>query len=346
MMSPLLLSCRNALALLLALPLLAACAGTPGAAPASSTRPETLRLEIPDDSFGSGPFVLEDPQVGLPDLASYTATLTMAFDGTRDGLPEKTTKTYVMQVSSEPAYRQLTIETDHPAFEVAAVYRAETSGTAYERLADGACIANPVRPGFSLGDRLEPASFLLGPIGADEAGAETIGEVETLRYTFDEKALSLQGVTEAKGEVWIAAEGGYVVKYVLTQAGESGIFAEGLEGTLTYDYTLTSIDQTAMIELPADCPAPRIDAPLLPDASNVVNQGGALTYQTASSVPDATAFYQEQLLVLGWQPQGEPGIEDGGAILPYQQEQRTLTVILWSSDGATFVQVVIGKIEE
>ena len=38
---------------------------------------------------------------------------------------------------------------------------------------------------------------------------------------------------------------------------------------------------------------------MLPDAANVLNMGGTITYTTSTSMADAVAFYQEQLSPLG-----------------------------------------------
>ena len=55
--------------------------------------------------------------------------------------------------------------------------------------------------------------------------------------------------------MWVAANGGYVVKYVLTTSHDPDYFGEGVEGELSWDYELTNVNQPVTMELPADCPA-------------------------------------------------------------------------------------------
>lgn len=304
-------------------------------------------------AYGSGPFVLPDATIGIADLTGYKATLTISFDGTRAGASEKWTKTYTMLASREPAARQLTIETTGEAGTPTLVLKAEREGTAYTKIGEDACSSTPIQQGNTLSDQLEPAGFLNFIVGADEAGSETVNGLATKHYTFDQRALGQQGITESTGEVWVASEGGYVVKYVLTSKGKSGYFGEGLAGTLGWDYELTDPDQPITIQLPKDCPpdlvaAPSdpVDAPMLPDAANVDNLDGVLSYDTSTSLKEAAAFYQGQLSSLGWQPAADPAVQDTIAYLTYTQEKKSMSIVITSDDQGTHVHIMAGEVTE
>src|SRR5262245_59401037 len=58
-----------------------------------------------DVVYGSGQFNLPDAKAGLSDLSSYKATLTLAFDGTRNGQSEKWSETYLMLRQTAPVAR-------------------------------------------------------------------------------------------------------------------------------------------------------------------------------------------------------------------------------------------------
>ena len=126
-----------------------------------------------DVVFGPGAFSLLDTRAGLSDLSSYKATLTLSFDGTRDGQPSQWSKTYVMLTTKVPIARQLTLEKTGDISDLDAVTMVEVDGAAYEKRGENACNANVIEEGNSLGERLEPAGFLNSVIGADEAGSET-----------------------------------------------------------------------------------------------------------------------------------------------------------------------------
>src|SRR5574340_426526 len=114
---------------------------TPTPAPQHTEPQEELTVER-DVTFGTGPFVLEDPRVGLSDLPSYTATLTLAFDGTQGGKPAQWTKTYVMLAQKDPAGRQLTIQKTGALPNVEPVFGAEWGGAAYSWQGENTCTAD------------------------------------------------------------------------------------------------------------------------------------------------------------------------------------------------------------
>ena len=296
--------------------------------------------------FGPGPLILTDTIAGLADLASYTATLKYSFDGTRDGKAEQWSKTYVMLTTKEPAARQLTIETAGNISDTSVVLMAEVDGAAYERRGANDCTASVIRAGKSLADWLEPAGILSSVIGADKAGSETVNGVAADHYTFDERALGGVGIAKSTGELWVATQGGYLVKYVLTTKGDANAFGKGIAGTLTWDYELTGANEPVAIQLPADCPAGMVNAPLLPDAANVQKLPGLLTYDTATSLADAAAFYQKQIPDLGWTQLDDPLITDTSVLLDYTQGDKSLTVIITAGDAGTKVDIELGSAKQ
>lgn len=299
-----------------------------------------------DMIFGPGSFIYMDPRAGLADLSSYKATLTMTFDGTRDGQAEKWSKTYVMLATKDPQARQWNIENTGDLPNLDPVFLAEMNGTDYARRGEEACSATAIREGDLLSDRLEPATFLTGVIGAEEAGSETVNGAAANHYTFDQRALVQQGITESTGEVWVATEGGYVVKYLLNTKANADYFGEGLEGTLTLDYELTDVNKKVTLKLPVDCPPGLVDAPQLQDASNVVSSPGLLSYDTSASIADSVAFYQKGLKDQGWKSVQDPAVSESTTILTYTKTDQIMSIILAAKDGKTTVTIIIGRVQE
>jgi hypothetical protein len=317
---------------------------TPGHTPGASNQQEiTIERDI---KYGPGPFELPDPKVGLAELSGYTATLTMMFEGTRDGNTEKWSKTYTMLAAQDPPARQWTIEKSKDGASLESVFMAEIDGLDYERRGENACTATALQEGNPLSERLEPTAFLSPVIGAEEAGTDRVNEIAANRYTFDQRALGEQDLTEATGEMWVASEGGYIVRYLLTRKAGTDYFGEGIEGTITLSYELTNPNQPVAIELPNDCPPGFVDAPLLPDASNISKIPGVLSYDTSSSPADAADFYGQNIPGLGWQVQGEPAISDTIAILTYQQADQLMMIIIKPGDAGTTVRITISKLQE
>jgi hypothetical protein len=250
-----------------------------------------------------------------------------------------------MLANNAPPARQWTVETTGGS-NAGVVFLAELEGVTYERRGEEACLANVSEEGNTLTGRLELASFLTGVIGADEAGSETINDVAAAHYTFDQRALGEEGLTTSTGELWVAAEGGYLVKYLVSSQGGAEYFGEGVEGTLTLDYQVTGVNQPVTITLPNDCPLGMVNAPLLPDAANVVAVPGLLAYETATDLAAVTAFYQEQLPGLGWVPDGEPAVVETAAVLLYRQDDRQITVQLSAEGGVTSVTSALTRLSE
>ena len=307
--------------------------------------PEVLTVQG-EVAFGPGDFILPEPAAGLPALSSYKATLNLSFEGMEAGRPNQWSKTYVMLTAQEHPARWLTIQSSGDLPDLDAVFMAEADEAAYEQRGENACNATMIDPGNSLAEWWEPAGFLTGVIGAEGAGAETVNDVAASHYTFDERALGLLGLAQSTGEMWIASDGGYIVKYLVTTQGDADYFGEGIEGTLTWDYELTDVNQPVTITLPDDCPAGMVNAPSLPDATNVLNMPGILAYDTASSLADAAAFYQEQIPNLGWALMGQPTIRETDALMEFTQGDQILTVLITTDTGATTIKILLGKAQE
>lgn len=312
-------------------------AGQATDAPSAGATEGAVQVEM---EFGPGAFSLPDPTVGLAELASYKATLILSFDGTQDGQPSQWSHTYVMLASQAPAAHQITIEAAGGV--PASVFMAEMNGVSYEISGENNCTASTEEASSSLQARWEPAGFLSGIIGAEAASGETVNGVATDHYTFDERALGETGFTQSTGQVWVASEKGYVVRYLLTTTAGANYFGEGIEGAQTWEYNLTNINQPVTIDLPAGCPGGLVDAPLMPDAQEVRRLPGVTIYSTASNIQEVQVFYQEQMPALGWEATGEPTVTDTMGLTIYVQGDQQLTVIVTTSENNVEVSLLMG----
>ena len=89
-----------------------------------------------------------------------------------------------------------------------------------------------------------------------------------------------------------------------------------------------------------------MNAPLLPDASNILNMPGILTYDTSTSLQEITAFYQREIPKMGWELVGEPTITDTTALLDFIQGDQTMAILITIGDTGTTVHVVLGDSQE
>jgi hypothetical protein len=315
---------------------------TGGAAVASQAAAPTVAVTR-NVTFGAGAFTYADPKAGLVDLASYTATLKMSFDGNLNGNPEKWTKTYTLLSTKTPQVKQWTIEGQENGTAAGTVLQFEMNGFDYIKDGTGACRATAINPGNPLSRSLEPAAFLGGVIGAEEAGAQKVNKIAATHYTFDQHALGEDGFNQSTGEMWVATDGSYLVKYVLSKKAGPDFFGSGYDGTLSYDYELTRPDVPVTINLPADCPPGLVNAPPLPDATNVQNSPGAMSFDSATAMADAAAFYVKQLPPLGWTAQGDPAISDKVANLNFTSGSQAMIITIDAADKGINVTIFVAQ---
>ena len=313
---------------------------TTAAAASTDAAPES-GAAVGEAELGPGDFNLLEPATGLADLASYKATLILSFEGSQYDEPQQWTKTYVLLAARDPATRQLTLEKEGDLGDLAPEFWAERDGVAYAWGGEQGCRASALADGPSLIERLEPAAMLDGVLGADAAGNETINGLAADHYTFDERAFGNLGLAEADGELWLAAEGGFVVRYLLNTTAGADYFGDGLEGTLTWDYELTDANQAPAFELHADCPAGMVDAPLPEDAADVVAVPGLLAYSTGLSPAETATFYEAEMPGLGWVLAGAPLVAEVGVRLDFARAAQTLAVVISAGEGETSVHILL-----
>ena len=315
---------------------------TPSATLSVEEGPIEIELE-----GGPGDYFLPDPRMGLEGLSSYKETLVISFNGTLDGQTQQVSSTYLMLHTKEPLTRQLNITTTGDASVEGPSLIAETNGVTYEINEEGKCTVDTLDTAVdgedSFLDWMQPNTLLLGVVGAEAAGQETMNDLETEYYIFDQQALIEAGVSEANGELWIASEGGLLIRYVLSLTGSEDYFGEGTEGVMTWDYEISDINQTPPPALPDSC---RINVPLLTDAANIIDIPDWLAFDTAFSVQDASAFYQQELSALGWQIQPDQIVYDLIMVMEFAQNDQILIVsVSLQGDGTARVNIIRGEPE-
>lgn len=310
-------------------PAVASSTATPATAVLTNTLPSELTM---DDITGYGPgdFNYPDPSAGLADLSAYTTTLTLRFQGIISGQPYTSSTTYVTLATKNPTARQVTIERSRATTKPETVWIAETDGVRYTIKNGQSCSAQEIVSGSSLPD---PTFALDSVTGAVKSGSDSVNGVPGNHYTFDQRALGQDGLTQADGDLWVASQGGYLLRYQLTRNGQEDYYGQGITGTETISYALTLPTKPIAVEIPPDCPSGTVNAPLLPDATNVVRSLGLLTYNSAKPIADAVAFYQKELPGEAWVRAQDPVIAKPTTVLVYRKENRDLTVTLTTREG-------------
>jgi hypothetical protein len=183
---------------------------------------------------------------------------------------------------------------------------------------------------------------------------QEINGIDSRHYQFDETVLGKifgedMGNITATGDLWIAKDGGFVTKYILTVAvdgGSGGMFDPNMtSGEIEMTFELQDVNEDITIELPAEATASAnltgFDGPFpMPEDANVQATSSTFTViDSDTPVADAIAFYEAALADLGWtkDEQGSMTLGEEMASLTFTKDgaQLSLIISLDSSTGKT-----------
>ncbi len=203
------------------------------------------------------------------------------------------------------------------------------------------CIAQPVRQSGTW----EMMPFAYSDLGdlsdAQYIGEETVaappGQVRARHYIVTRSLLGR--FSSGRAEVWIATEGGYVVRW-LAEASGTGPFQSDpqFQGQLIAHYQVSQINQPLSIVPPAACLS---DLPILSDATEMSVTGNLITYKAPASMATAVAFYIREMRAQRWELIGEPVDTEGVTLMKFRRPPQTASLMLAPSAQDGLVQIVI-----
>jgi hypothetical protein len=169
---------------------------------------------------------------------------------------------------------------------------------------------------------------------------ETVNDISVIYCTFTEEDNVANSLDAAniEGEVWIAEDGGYVVKYILDaeEVDLKGAFSGGYEYFETYkiEYEISNVNGDIAINLPAEAQGTAlIDTAALADddASGIPAPDGAevfidsfasLLYFSTLPLEDLADFHVETVPTIGYQEIPEESyVDEGYALLIFEDEE-------------------------
>jgi hypothetical protein len=317
------------------------------AAPAEST---------PAPTAGGETRNIDDLSGSLDSLKSYRQRFTYSYDGKNDkGEPEKGAIEFVQEYIAATHDQHLIMrgmglsaatptpssddKTGAPtggsndAFEMFQVggmmymYNANSSG-------DQKCISFSAdqKGANSQGPTFKPGDLVGGLSNATLiARGENVNGVLADHYSANEKDLTLGLYTSAKGDLWVAQEGGYVVKYVGEASGKTALIGKTAEGAFKWAYDIEDANKLDKITLPAECEKakPAEDIPIPANATDKGNFGAMITFKSPDDPAKVTEFYQKELPAKGWKAD-ENALE---GILSFSKDNRTLTIMISKEDS-------------
>lgn len=294
---------------------------------------------------------------GLGTLSSYKSRFYMKYGG-QDEEGKEATAWWEMQeeFTREPRARRMIVTSsdlpDEQAAQVGTFEIITIGDTSYMTgfgagEAEASCIAFSSDEETPADETLYTPDMLGGISGARYVGTDSVNGVRAKHYTWKESGISFMGMGSAEGEVWVAADGEYVVRYTTQATGEGAIFGSDLgEGTITVEYDLTDVNSSFTIEPPPNCEAPTTDIPVMADAQERSSFGNMLTYSSPSPMADVVDFYKREMKDDGWS-EAEGGMEmEELAMLNFTKDGRSAQLMISYDPDEQLTSVMITTGEE
>ena len=304
----------------------------------------------PSASGGDGPLSLGSRQAGLDKLKSYRIKFAFEWKSTETGKSDSGSLNWLEEYSSNPQGLHWVLSSQDNTKTLANnIEFWQIGNTTYMQTNDqgkAQCFS------FSSEDQksqLTKGLFspdMLGNVSnAKYVGTETVNNIKAKHYKYDDKTATLGVFGQVSGDIWVAEDGGYVVKDVVNFSGGRGLFsgATNDKGDGKWAWELTDADQPVTVKAPDNCGGAGADLPVMKDATEKTSLGDMITYKSPSKLADVVKFYQQQMPAAGWKAEGEPQITDEFAQLEFSKGEQKAQIMLSVESDKTSVLITVTK---
>ncbi len=298
--------------------------------PQPTQKPAATPESKANAASGGGTLSIDSLNGGLGKLKSYRLHVVYNYDGKNaKGDPDKGGIDLMQEMASNKDQHMKFSGTGGGSTNNSALETYQVGGVHYMYSADQKCTS------YSSGqkDTSAPAALfnpsdMLGGLNSVKLvqKGDSVNGVTADHYTAAESSFKIGLFTNAKGDVWVAQDGGYVVKYTGQASGKSALLGGGVEGAISWEYNVEDANKIDSITLPPECAAskPADDVPVPDNATEKGNIGNIITFKSPDDVAKVTDFYKQALSAKGWTA-GEGGLE---GMLTFTKDNRTLTVMI------------------
>lgn len=320
--------------------------------PTATSKPAAAATALPAATPTVESLTLTSREEGLDKLTSYRMHWQMQWTSTDAGKTEKGNWAWVEEYSANPKALHWTwtfTDTTDPDLSTMESWQIGDTMYIVTTDADGAntCISvSSSDPSSQLQKGALFSPTALGTLSnARYVGTETVNSVRAKHYTYNEQSLSLQAIGKASGEVWVAVDGGYVVKETMRWEGSGTMFGESAtsKGQGEWTWNLTDANKPITIKAPANCESKVSGLPVMPDAKDKSSFGDMLTYTTPSKASAVVDFYKKEMKAAGWTLDEEESYGDNMHNLTFSKQSQTAALTIVSDDKGTSVMINVEK---
>jgi hypothetical protein len=323
----------------------------PTAGPAPTAAPEPTAV--------GGDLTLDSRDAGLDQLKSYRVVWKADWETTKDGKTEQANWDWLLESTADPV-GSLTVWKGADASGSAPgswEHWEDGSNAGYVSIdADGkkTCASlwnaryfSPAKRNVSSIPGLFFLPRMLGSLsGAKYAGTETVNGIRSNRYTYDEKAANRADLGKVAGEIWVAADGGYVVRDTVSWEGGAIPFGAetptGESGHGSWTWELTDLNGAITIPPLAGCDSATDGLPIISGAYQKTVTGDVMVYQ-AFHGEKVVPFYQKEMVAGGWKQSGEPTSKEAVSTAAFTRDGQKASVTVTSKGQISDVKIEVTK---
>ena len=301
----------------------------------------------------------------LDELTSYRYTMVIAMTAT-DTAGVEITQTMQMDlaVSTDPPATSMlmTAEGTEDMEDVGQMEFVQIEDTNYINMGEMGCMALPADENSAMSTEeltagFSPEAITEGLENVTLVGEETINGIDVRHYTYDETSLTAEeaaGIKSLDGHIYIAKDGGYMVRSIVDIVGDSkfgdGFSSKDLQpdtATTHIEMNLTDINSAVEILPPAACDGQElpqaVDWPMLEDATEVTSFAGIVSYTTEVSGDDAIEFYKNEMAAIDYVlDETSSFVAAGNGLLVFvNSDDETITITISEDAGTGLTTVTI-----
>ena len=135
---------------------------------------------------------------------------------------------------------------------------------------------------------------------------EMVNGIKTDHYRLKNVSMAEMTVVTEQGDIWIAQNGGFIVKFVGDGQGDAVMFssADNISGKMHWEYDLLDVNKVGNIPLPESCQQAEeqgMGEMPVPDNATEVSQFGPMLTYNSPDTPDIVAeYFRLEMEALGY----------------------------------------------
>ena len=306
---------------------------------------------------------LKNLRVGLDKLKSYRTRWTWSFDGklasgkpytasyifSESVIPADKLFARVMTISQTPRSAESPSSLMVEAYDIAGTFYVSSSLNTSQA---SRCTPAPMPAGFFEGMDLTGGREMRGVRLVKEG--DRVNGILADQYALDATAIFTRGVKSASGNIWIARDGSYVVKFTLQVTGDTSLLGQEVtdgqsdqlaEGKLTAEYVVLDTNKVKAIELPATCQSAESvadDIPLPKGATGTFTREGMTMFQSEDKPEALVEFFKKEMPAKGWKA-GKVQIISSMTQLEFTKGSRAVRIVIMPNPTGKGTMVAINE---